>query len=91
MKTNMKYVNKTLLVLVVLLLAAHFMLSHVNARIASLKAELEVSKRTCDSLQSECFAKEIQRQRLEYILDRAQDELPTECQEQLNEIKGQTE
>lgn len=87
----MKYVSTTLIAIAAILLVISFALKRASDKIDTLKAELEVSKRTCDSLQSECFTKEIQRQRLEYILDRAHDELPTECQEQLNEIKGQTE
>lgn len=48
-------------------------------------------KKQVDSLNGEIFVKEIQRQRYEYIFDRAKDEMSVDCKNKLEKIYGETE
>jgi hypothetical protein len=57
----------------------------------SLIHESDSLKLRCDSIQSELFIQQIDQQRSEYIINKAEEELSAECKQQLEKIMHETE
>ena len=83
--------KKAIIILMCALVGCFFLQRTQYKKISTLTKQVDSLRRQNDSLNSEVFTKDIQVQRYEYILDRAQEEFSEGCREKLEEIKSQTE
>lgn len=63
----------------------------INKETDDLRTYNDSLVKIIDSLRGEIFTEQIQKQRYEYILDRAEEEMSPECEKQLEKIYGETE
>jgi hypothetical protein len=68
-----------------------YIVYHQNIQIRSLTSQGRSVQYICDSLEAELSARDMQMSRYQIILDRADEELNSECKEQLEEITKNVE
>jgi len=88
-----KYVVQVLIVVgfLLVILKQNRTITKMELDVKPTSDSLLILNNTIDSLESEMFIKDIDLERLEYILGRAQAEMSPECKQELEIILSQTE